>query len=48
MHEISWIAVFNKQKCLFSKTEDKKVKRILSGGLVSVGVERIKQKGVEG
>jgi hypothetical protein len=30
-NETSCIAIFNKQKCLFSKMENKKVKQVLSG-----------------
>jgi hypothetical protein len=26
------VAILSKQKCLFSKTEDRKVKQVLSGG----------------
>jgi hypothetical protein len=45
----SCIAVLNKQKCLFSKMENRKIKQFLSGGWHQWRQGRkIKEKGVGG
>jgi hypothetical protein len=44
-NETPCIAILNKQKCLFSKAEDKKVKQVLSWGVVSVeGREGVRKR----
>jgi hypothetical protein len=41
-NEILFIDILNKQKCLFSKIEDRKIKQELSRGLyLCVGVGRV-------
>jgi hypothetical protein len=37
------IDILNKRKGLFSKTEDRRVKQVLSGGFAQVGVWRIRK-----
>jgi hypothetical protein len=38
-------AILNKQKCLFTKTKDRKIKWILFRGLIPVGRGRIEGRG---
>jgi hypothetical protein len=45
--QIPCVAILNKQKCLFSKTDDKEVKQVLSGGWYQREREDIR-KGGEG
>jgi hypothetical protein len=45
--ESPYIAILNKH-VFFSKSESRKVKQVLSGGLIPVGVGRILGKGVGG
>jgi hypothetical protein len=46
--ETPCVATLNKQKCLFSKLEDRKVKQVLSGGVVPVGGGGHKERMEEG
>jgi hypothetical protein len=47
-NEIPYIGIISKQKCLFSKMKDRKVKQILSGGLVPVRGGRLQGNGAGG
>jgi hypothetical protein len=38
------VTIINKQKCPFFKMKDRKVKEVLSGGLVAVGGGRHKER----
>jgi hypothetical protein len=46
--ETPCIAILSKQKFLFSKTENMKIKQVLSGGVVPVGGGRYKERVKEG
>jgi hypothetical protein len=47
-NETPCIAILNKQKCRFSKTENRNVNQVLPGGLVSVGGGGYKEREKEG